>query len=79
MPGLGEDVVTTLSFGCESGDKNALEQAAEISAMLENSQQVRELLSQGKTYPQAMYEASIGLYGRTAEEIFSTPNNVPCS
>jgi UPF0348 protein CUS_2286 len=44
--------------------------------MLENSQQVRELLSQGKTYPQAMYEASVGLYGRTAEEIFSTPNNV---
>ena len=76
LAGLGEDVVTTLSFGCESGDRNALEQAAEISAMLENSQQVRELLSQGKSYPQAMYEASIGLYGRTAEEIFSTPNNV---
>ncbi|RGF94246.1 hypothetical protein DXA02_03825 [Ruminococcus sp. AM54-1NS] len=57
LAGLGENVVTTLSFGCESGDKNALEQAAEISAMLENSQQVRELLSQGKTYPQAMYEA----------------------
>lgn len=75
MAGLGEGVVDMLSFGSESGDRHTLEQAAEISAMLENSQQVRELVAAGKTYPQAMYEASVSLCGRMAE-VFSTPNNV---
>lgn len=76
LAGLGENVVDMVSFGCESDDRNALEQAAELSAMLENSQQVKELVSQGKTYPQAMYEVSVRLYGKLAERIFSSPNNV---
>ncbi len=66
--------VDMLSFGCECGDISLLERGAEISESLKNSQSVRDYLSSGLTYPQALTKAAgeqdTALYG-----LFSKPNN----
>ena len=69
-------MVTTLSFGCESGDKNVLSGSGDIPKCLKTSQQVVENFYLCGDSPQAGSIVLHSLYGRTAEEIFSTPNNV---
>ena len=58
LGGLGENVVNGISFGCESDDIDMLNKAAEISQKLKDSQEVRQFLSEGMTYPQALKAAA---------------------
>lgn len=73
LAGLGEGTVDMISFGCENEDISQLEQAAKLSAELEESDEVKKLLSAGASYPLAVAKAAekAGL-----GEIFSKPNNV---
>lgn len=73
LAGLGENVINMISFGCEYGEIEALYKAAEISEYLENSAVVKNLVSQGMTYPAAIAKAAEDC---GCGEIFSSPNNV---
>lgn len=76
LGGLGENVVNGISFGCESDDIDMLNKAAEISQKLKDSQEVRQFLSEGMTYPQALKAAAEKTGGKELGVFFDKPNNV---
>ncbi len=71
----GTGVVTHLSFGCETDDKELLEKAAKATGGLKNSALVRELIRQGRSYPSAVHEACKEIYGQDQARVISSPNN----
>lgn len=73
LAGLGEGGVDMLSFGCETFDMLLLNKAAQISAELSDSQQVKELLEQGMAYPAAIAQAA-GI--PSISSVFASPNNI---
>lgn len=73
LAGLGEGGVSMLSFGCENDDIRLLNKAAEISAQLDDSAQVREMLENGASYPAAI-AAAAGI--PAISDIFAGPNNL---
>lgn len=73
LAGLGEDGVSMLSFGCEDADIPLLEKAAEISAGLDDSKYVRDMLENGVPYPAAIASAA-GIPAIRA--VFDKPNNM---
>lgn len=76
LAGLGENVVNGLSFGSESGDTEMLTKAAQFSAGLNNSEILKNFLSQGMTYPQAVHSTAKELLDENQSKLFSSPNNV---
>ncbi len=58
LAGLGEGVVDTISFGCACDDAGMLEKAQSECAKLEDSEDFKQLLSSGLSYPAAMQKAA---------------------
>lgn len=73
--GLGENAVQMLSFGCESGDTAEIEKAADIADKLMLSDEVKNYLGEGKTYPEAIQLAADNLCSDTAK-VFHDPNGI---
>lgn len=73
LAGLGEGGVTMLSFGCEDADITLLKKAAEISAELDDSEYVRNMLENGVPYPAAVASAA-GIPAIRA--VLDKPNNM---
>lgn len=73
---LGENIVNRLYFGCESGDAGLIKKAAEASKQLKNSDMVKKLLSEGKSYPLAVYEAACSEYGEDIGGLLKNPNSI---
>lgn len=73
LAGFGEDGISMLSFGSENDDLLMLEKAAEISASLEDSPQVRDMLENGASYPAAI-AAAAGI--PAISDVFAQPNNL---
>lgn len=76
LAGLGKNAVNMLSFGSESGDIDLLLKSAEYSSQLKDSSLVKENLSKGMTYPQAIHSAAEKIYGKEKCSLFSYPNNL---
>lgn len=74
LSSLGQKAVQRLSFGCETDDVSLIKQAAEASEALKDSENVRRRLSEGKSYPLAVYETACEEYGYDAAEILRNPN-----
>jgi len=72
LAGLG--AVDMLSFGSECGDVLLLERGAEMSEKLKNSRAVRDYLSAGMSYPQALAKAA-GERDTVFAELFGNPND----
>lgn len=70
----GFGAVDMLSFGSECGDVSLLERGAEISEKLKNSRTVRDYLSAGMSYPQALAKAA-GERDTALAELFGNPND----
>ena len=73
LAGLGEGAVSMLSFGCEDADMPLLKKAAEISAELDDSKYVKEMLENGVPYPAAV-AAAAGI--PAIQAVFDKPNNM---
>ncbi|MBR4622568.1 MAG: nucleotidyltransferase family protein [Ruminococcus sp.] len=73
---LGEGTVDMLVFGSETDDLEALKLAAKAADELRDSNAVRALLSQGKSYPAAVAEAASELYGSRAALAMQSPNSI---
>lgn len=73
LAGLGENGVDMLSFGCETDDILLLNKAAQISAELSDSQQVKDLLEKGVPYPAAIAQAA---EIPAISSVFASPNNI---
>ena len=73
LAGLGEGVVTLLSFGCEIDDIRVLNKGAELSKELSDSQLVRDQLEKGVSYPAAM-AAAAGI--PAISKVFESPNDL---
>lgn len=58
LAGFGEGVVNTISFGCACDNAQLLERAQERCAALEDSEQFKQLISSGLSYPAAMQKAA---------------------
>lgn len=58
LAGLGEGVVNAISFGCACDDAQLLEKAQVECARLEDSEDFKELLAEGFSYPAAMQKAA---------------------
>ncbi|MBQ8968002.1 nucleotidyltransferase family protein [Ruminococcus sp.] len=73
LAGLGENGVSMLSFGCETADLPLLKKAADISAELDDSKYVRDMLENGVPYPAAV-AAAAGI--PAIQAVFDKPNNM---
>lgn len=73
LAGFGENGIDMLSFGCETDDLRLLHKAAEISAELDDSAAVKDLLESGVPYPAAIAQAA-GIPAISA--VFGSPNNI---
>lgn len=58
LAGFGEGVVNSISFGCACDNAQLLEKAQQRCAQLEDSEQFKELISEGLSYPAAMQKAA---------------------
>lgn len=76
LASLGRGVVNRLSFGSEIQDIELLKRAADASAELKDSEEVRKNLSIGKSYPLAVYEAACIKYGAETGEALANPNSI---
>ena len=73
----GTGCVEAISFGCETDDPEQLNSAASImSREGELSPLIREQLSRGLSFPEAMTRSVEQLGGREAAEILRKPNNL---
>lgn len=67
--------VDTLSFGCESSDKQLLIRSAKITDNEDLSALVRKETAKGATYPAAVQKAAEELYGSEYSKVLCEPNN----
>lgn len=67
--------IDALVFGSETADKDLLLKAAKLSDTLKNSDKIKMLLKNGKSYPDAFYSAVEDELGESAEQIFKRPNS----
>ena len=58
LAGFGEGVVNSISFGCACDNAQLLEKAQQRCVQLEDSEQFKELISEGLSYPAAMQKAA---------------------
>ncbi len=75
LAGFGEGVVNTISFGCACDNAQLLERAQERCAALEDSEQFKQLISSGLSYPAAMQKAAENDCD-DIKDILSDANNV---
>ncbi len=75
LAGLGEGVVSAVSFGCACGNAELLEKAQQRCADLEDSEQFKELISNGLSYPAAMQKAAESDCAEI-KDILSDANNI---
>lgn len=73
--GLGEGIVNAVSFGCACDDSQLLEKAQIQCEKLEDSENFRELVSSGMSYPAAMQKAAENEC-EEIRDILSDANNV---
>ncbi len=71
---LGEGVISSISFGSETGDIKALEAAAEAVDSVSDSEEVRELMQQGLSFGKAVTKAA-----GQAGELLLNPNDLLAS
>lgn len=64
-----------LSFGSETDDKKLLTDCAGIVENKEANSLIRRFVSEGNSYPASVAKAAECLYGKTAAEVFSSPNS----
>lgn len=69
-------VVDTLSFGTESGNADKLLKASQIALEFSDSEELRQLIATGLSYPLAMCRLIEEKYGEEVSELFKSPNNV---
>lgn len=67
--------VNMLSFGSESGDIGALNEAAGAVIYTQESEEFHNLMKNGLTYPAALQKAMEKFYTEDVIETLSTPNN----
>lgn len=67
--------IDALVFGSETTDKALLLQAAKLSDALKDSDKIKNLLKDGKSYPDAFYTAAKDELGESAAQIFKSPNS----
>lgn len=75
LAGFGEGVVNTISFGCACDNAQLLERAQKRCAALEDSEQFKQLISSGLSYPAAMQKAAENDFD-DIKDILSDANNV---
>lgn len=75
LAGLGEGVVNAISFGCACDNEKLLEMAQEECEKLEDSDDFKQLLAQGLSYPAAMQRA-VEKNCAEIKDILSDANNV---
>lgn len=75
LSSLGKYIINSIAFGCETYDINLLKKASEISENLKDNNLVSEKISQGKSYPTAVYESACELYGKDVADVLKSPNN----
>ncbi len=75
LAGLGNNVVNSLAFGCESDDIELLKKAAKALSNLKDNPLVKQKLSEGLSYPSAVCETVKQIYGEAVGEILRSPNN----
>ncbi len=73
---LNELKVNMISFGSECGDVLMLKETAKLSTLAENSDMMGECLSKGMSYPRALEEVIIELYGYEYSKVIANPNNL---
>lgn len=66
--------IDALVFGSETDDKSLLLQAAKLSESLKESDKIKTLLKDGKSYPDAFYSTVKDELGESAQ-IFKNPNS----
>lgn len=71
--GLG--CIDSLLFGSEAGDMEQLENCAELLISENFLNRLKHELSNGTSYPRAVYETAETLYGKKTADILSSPNN----
>ena len=64
-----------LSFGTETDDKKLLSDCAGIFENEEANRLIRRFLSEGNSYPASVAKAAECIYGKTAADVFSSPNS----
>lgn len=67
--------VKILSFGCENEGRNELLAAAGVSDKPEVSALVKQRMSEGMSYPSALYEAVYELCGKGVADVLALPNS----
>lgn len=67
--------IDALVFGSETTDQSLLLQAAKLSTSLKESERIKKLLKDGKSYPDAFYSAAKDELGEGAAQIFNNPNS----
>ncbi len=72
---LGQFGVDTLSFGSETDDREKLLLAAKSSDDSTVTAFVREGMSQGMSYPAALYSAVNSVFGKEIADIIASPNS----
>lgn len=67
--------VRLLSFGCENEGRKELLTAAQVSDKQEVSALIKQRMSDGISYPSALYEAVYELYGKAVADVLALPNS----
>lgn len=75
LAGLGEHVIDSLAFGCETDDIIMLKKAADVSVKLRDCELVRDYLSQGLSYPASVCKAACEIFGQGVGDVLKSPNN----
>lgn len=68
--------VDSISFGSECGDSSLLKKSAQISEEFSNSEELKELLKEGFSFPSAIEKLCYKKYGTEISSVFSSPNNL---
>ncbi len=68
--------INALVFGSETTDKSLLLKAAQLSDTFKESNKIKKLLKDGKSYPSAFYSAVKDELGESAAQIFKSPNSM---
>lgn len=67
--------IDTLAFGSEIADARLLKDCADALYELQNSHTVKELVSQGNSYPAALKSAAEDSFGSDIAKVVSSPNS----
>lgn len=68
--------INSLSFGSECGNIDLLIETAKIIETVDNSQEIKNILSEGVSFPVARQKAINELYGEKFSKVIGSPNNV---